>query len=93
MPSRVFVRDDGETEVEVDYTVRGGSEASGLCGLPEDYDPGEAPEIIIEDAWLLSDADRKDAPRVDLTDAETERFEQEVCEDPETWRPDEPDYD
>lgn len=89
MTTRIFLRDDGETELKVEYEVHGGSEPSGLFGLPEDYDPGEAPEIVITEAWLIDD----DASRVTLTDAETERFETEVIEDPETWEPEEPEYD
>ncbi|MBS67251.1 MAG: hypothetical protein Tp170SUR191951_45 [Prokaryotic dsDNA virus sp.] len=91
--TRIFVRDDGETELEVDYEIRGGSAPSGLFGLPEDYDPGEPPEITITDAWLLADANDPKAPRVTLTDAEAERFDDEVLSDPATNEPEEPDYD
>lgn len=95
MPSRArtFVRDDRETELEVDYEVRGGSEPSGMFGPPEHYDPGEPPEVTVIGAWLLADANNPDAPEVELTDAERERFEQEVIQDPETWEPDYPDHD
>lgn len=91
--SRIFVRDDRETELEVDYSFRPGTAASGLFGLPEDYDPGEPAEVTIEGAWLLADANKQNPPPVELTDAEAERFEQEVNEDPDTWEPEEPDYD
>jgi hypothetical protein len=91
--ARTFVRDDRETELEVDYEVRGGSEPSGMFGPPEHYDPGEPPEVTVTGAWLLADANNPDAPEVELTDAERERFEQEVIEDPETWEPDYPDHD
>lgn len=93
--NRIFVRDDRETEVEVDYHTEGGSDASGLSGPPEDYDPGSAPEVIIEDCWI----ERTDGEgaayteTVTLTDAERERFETEVLEDPATYELDEPDYD
>lgn len=90
--SRIFIRDDQETELEVDYEVRGGSEPSGLFGPPEHYDPGEPSEVTVTGAWLLADASNVDAPQVELTDAENERFEQEVIEDPATWEPDD-DYD
>lgn len=90
--SRIFVRDDRETELEVDYEISGGSEPSGLFGPPEDYDPGEAPEVNITDAWRLADANDPNAPRVTLTDAEAERFAEEVIADPATWEP-EDDYD
>lgn len=95
MPTRFFTRDDQETEVEVDFTVNGGSAPSGLFGLPEDYDPGEPPEVVIEDVWLVADRDkpRAQGATVTLTDAESERFEQEVLEDPDTYEPNEPDYD
>ena len=91
--SRIFIRDDGETELEVDYTFRPGSAPSGMFGPPEHYDPGEPAEVEIEAAWLLADANKPDAPKVEVTDAEAERFEREVNEDPATWEPDEPDYD
>lgn len=90
--SRIFIRDDGETELEVDYTFSGGSAPSGLSGPPEHYDPGSSHEVTIEDAWLLADANNPDAPRVTLTDAEAERFADEVNQDPATWEPDD-DYD
>lgn len=91
--SRIFIRDDGETELEVDYTFRAGSAPSGMFGPPEHYDPGSAAEVEIEAAWLLADANKPDAPRVKLTDAEAERFETEVNEDPATWEPDDDYYD
>lgn len=91
--SRIFIRDDGETELEVDYTFRPGSAPSGEYGPPEHYDPGEPAEVTIEAAWLWADRGNRDAPKVELTDAEAERFEREVNEDPATWEPDEPDYD
>lgn len=91
--SRIFIRDDGETELEVDYTFRPGSAPSGMFGPIEHYDPGEPAEVTIEDAWLWGDRSKPDAPKVELTDAEAERFEREVNEDPATWEPDEPDYD
>lgn len=81
--SRIFVRDDRETELSIDYEIDGGSEASGQYGPPEDYDPGCAPEIIIGTI----------EPLTELTEAEIERFEQEVLEDPDLWEVDEPDYD
>lgn len=91
--SRFFTRDDGETELEVDYSFRPGCGPSGQFGPPEDYDPGEPAEVTIEDAWLAADSGNRNAPRVTLTDAEAERFEAEVNEDPATWEPEEPDYD
>lgn len=85
--NRYFLRDDRETELCVDYTVSGGEEPSGMFGPPEDYDPGSSPEVCIEEAWI----DGSDllgaayAIRINLTDKEQERFETEVCEDPDTW--------
>lgn len=90
--ARTFIRDDGKTVLEVDYTANGGQEASGTFGPPEDYDPGCGFEVEIEAAWLLSDANNPKAPHVTLTDAEYERFETEVNADPETWEI-EQDYD
>lgn len=95
MPSRtrLFVRDDGETELEVDYTFHGGSAPSGLSGPPENYDPGCSWEVEISDAWLWEHRNRRDAPSVELTSAEADRFADEVNQDPETWEPEGPDYD
>ena len=90
---RTFVRDDGETELEVEYTISGGSEPSGLFGPPEDYDPGSAAEVVVTGAWLVADADKQDAPRVQLTEAEYERFEIEVNQDPATWEVDDDYWD
>jgi hypothetical protein len=91
--TRFFMRDDGETEVEIDYTLHGGSAPSGLFGPPEDYDPGSPPEVTVEAVWLVSERDQNEAvTTIELTDAEIERFEAEVIEDPATWEPAD-DYD
>lgn len=95
--NRVFIRDDGATEVDVDFSVSGGEAPSGLSGPPEDYDPGSGFEVEIESATRLEGEDdgpgRKGDP-VTLTDKEFDRFQTEVNEDPETWEPDEaPDRD
>lgn len=79
---RHFTRDDQETEVEVEYELTGGSDPSGEYGPPENYDPGSSPEMTVT---------KPD----DLTEAELERFEEEVMNDPDSW-PEldhEPDYD
>lgn len=86
--TRLFVRDD-QTEVEVDYSISGGSAASGTFGPPEDYDPGSAFEVEVEHCYLWAHRNNtKVPPAVTLTDAEIERLTQEVNEDPETWAPD-----
>lgn len=87
--NRIFVRDDRETEVEVDYELRGGSAPSGLFGPPEHYDPGSPPEVTITDCWIerIDAAGMAFTEKVTLTDAEIERFETEVLEDPKTWEP------
>ena len=84
---RIFIRDDKETELAVDYEISGGEGPSGEFGPPEHYDPGSSMEVCITDAWLYgSDADGNQAVMVnDLTEAEIERFDMEVNEDPETW--------
>lgn len=88
--NRYFLRDDRETEVCIDYTVRGGSEPSGMFGPPEDYDPGSPPEVEIDDAWIerVDSEGMAYTESVTLTDREWERFELEVIEDPATWEPD-----
>jgi hypothetical protein len=91
--SRIFIRDDGETELEVDYTFSGGSEPYFGYGDNRLDDPGSGVEVEIKAAWLLADANKPDAPKVELTDAEAERFETEVNEDPATWEPDDDYYD
>lgn len=92
--NRYFLRDDRETEVCIDYTVRGGEGPSGLSGPPEHYDPGSPPEVEIDDAWIerVDDAGVAYAETVNLSDKEIERFELEVIEDPATWESDD-DYD
>lgn len=90
--SRTFLRDDRETEVEVDYSTSGGEPASGMFGPPEDYDPGSAFEVEIESIRPIPD-DKPGVEDIQLTEAERERFEREVNEDPATWEPeDDSDY-
>jgi hypothetical protein len=79
---RYFTRDVGETEVHCEYSFDGGSSPSGEFGPPENYDPGCSAEVCVVDCWLASDDDNKDAPRITLTDAEYERFDQEANENP-----------
>lgn len=43
VPGSVIGWEDSELSVEFEY--RAGSAPSGLSGPPEDYDPGEGPEI------------------------------------------------
>lgn len=43
LPGSTIGLEAEELRVDFDYTP--GSDASGLFGLPEDYDPGEGPEI------------------------------------------------
>ncbi len=87
--NRYFLRDDRETEVCIDYTVRGGECASGLHGPPEHYDPGSPPEVEIDDAWIerIDSQGAAYIENVKLTDKEVDRFECEVIEDPTTWEP------
>lgn len=76
---RTFVRDDGETEVEVSFEFTPGTPESGVSGPPEHYDPGSGPEFSDVEAVLLSDR----ATRIALTEAEIDRFETETVEDPD----------
>lgn len=68
--TRVFTLDDGETEVEVNFSVA----SWGSAGNGWD-DPGEGPEIEVDGAVLTG----TDTP-VDLTQGEIDRFTTEVCE-------------
>ena len=91
--TRYFVRDDQETELEILYTVTGGMAPSGLSGPYENYDPGSAPEVTIDHAYDISVANKADREDVELTENETERFQDEVINDPETWEPEEREHD
>lgn len=84
---RTALRDDRETEIQVEIAVHAWGCAAQTYGPPESCFPGEPPEVEIVDAWLLADADHADAPSLTLTDAERERIELEFIEDPP-----EPDY-
>lgn len=90
---RYFTRDDEQTELEVEYSFDGGSLPSGLSGPPEYADPGSPPEVTIEDAWRVADENSPNAPRIEMTDEEVERFEREVLADPETYEPEDCPYD
>lgn len=89
--SRNFTRDDG-TVLEVDYSFSGGSAGYSGYGNTQFDEAPSGVEVEIEDAWRLADANDPNAPRVDLTEAEQERFAEEVNADPATWES-EPDYD
>lgn len=60
-------RDDG-TPVEVEFQYKPGSPDSWM-------EPGDPPEVNIMSAWLKDD----NAVEVVWTDAEAERWEQEIC--------------
>jgi hypothetical protein len=77
--SRLFVRDDEETEVEVSFEFVPGTPESGNHGPPEHYDPGSGPEFSEIRGTLLSDP----TVEVDLTEDEIDRFEKETMEDTE----------
>lgn len=77
--TRTFVRDNGETEVEVSFEFTPGTPESGAFGPPEDYDPGSGPEFWDMKATLVGNP----ATSVDLTQDEADRFETETMEDPD----------
>lgn len=87
---RTGLRDDGETEVEFEVAVNSWGCAAQTYGPPENCYPAEGMEVEIIDAWLLADADKADAPRITLTDAEHQRLCDEFCENPPEQ--DYPDY-
>lgn len=73
-------------EALVDYEVEYlGSEPSGMFGPPEDYDPGSGPELYITGAVL---ADGSSDEPIELDDAERERLEGIIADNPEWWMPD-----
>ncbi len=78
---------DGETEVVVEFDYSPGEDASySYGGAGSAFDTsGCAPEVSIVDCWLKSDEDRADAPSVTLTDADRERIEIQIAEDPD-WQ-------
>ncbi len=83
-----FVRDDGETEIEVEFEIYSvGQAPSGMCGPPEHYDPGSGPELAISRAWIIlkrpGETKWDDGPEVDLTEAERDRIEEELYGDPD----------
>lgn len=84
---RAAVRDDGETEIEVEIAVHSWGCSAQTYGPPESCYPAEGAEVEIIDAWLLSDADKVNAPRITLTDTESQRIETDFIENPP-----EPDY-
>lgn len=89
---RNATRDDGETEVTVEIEVITWGSPAQTYGPPESCDPGEGMEVEIIDCWLLADDHKKDAPRVELTEAERDRIELEFLENPPE-ADDGPDYD
>lgn len=72
---RYAVRDDGETDIMVEYSCSGGE-------LPSWDDPGSGPEVEIVDAWNRADENMVNAPRITLTDAEDQRICIEIAENP-----------
>lgn len=75
--TRLFVRDDEETEVEVSFEFTAGTPESGNFGPPEHYDPGSGPEFSEYRATLLSDP----TTELSLSEEEIDRFERETEQD------------
>lgn len=74
------VRDDGETEIEVEYTATPFIPAQ-TYGLPEDCYPAEGGEVEISRAWYVPDPTGAAAAiACELTDAEIERISIEIAE-------------
>jgi len=89
MPTTTFERvtDDDAVEIEVEFTLTGGSPASGMSGPPEFYDPGEGPEFCIESAHV-----RATGEPVTLTDEEAAKVEVDVLENAADYEDDGSDY-
>lgn len=74
------LRDDGETEIEVEYTATPVIPAR-TYGLPEDCYPAEGGEVDIVCAWYVPDpTGAATAVECELTDAEAERIATEIAE-------------
>lgn len=88
--TRPFLRDDKETEVEVEIEVSSWGSAPMTSGPPEACHDGDPMECEVIGAWLveytLANVAFRGAPVI-LTAEEYERAEREFCEDPP-----EPDY-
>lgn len=81
------MRDDGETEVFVEFTVHSWGSPPQTYGPPEMCDPGDPIEAEITDCWIAGDSRGEHAPRIKLTDAECERILDKFYANPP-----EPDY-
>lgn len=82
---REMTLSDGR-EVLVDYVVESyGSDPSGMFGPPEDYDPGEGPELYVERVRLAADGTSDE--EILLGDDERERLETMIAENPDWWMP------
>jgi len=69
-----------DTEAEITFAVHDyGTAPSGHYGPPEHYDPGSGPELYVTGA-----ADEDGRP-VELSEAETERLEYIILDNPD-WR-------
>lgn len=81
--TRIFTLTDGETEVDVEFTI-------ASFGYPSNGwdDAGEGPEIEVDGAVLTG----TDTP-VELTQGEIDRFTTEVCENIADYEDDGPDDD
>ena len=75
------VRDDCETEITVEFAIRGGCEAQ-VYGPAENCYPAEAPEIQIVACWLLAEENDPHAVSINLTDSEVDRICIEILESP-----------
>ena len=76
-------------QVLVDYVVDSyGSDASGMFGPPEHYDPGSGPELYVEKVTL---SEGPDVP-IAITDEERDRLKGIIMQNPDWWMPSD-DYD
>lgn len=75
-------------DVLVDYVVDSyGSDPSGMFGPPEDYDPGSGPELYVEAVTLIETEEK-----IEISDAERQKLEETIIENPDWWMPDGDDY-
>lgn len=85
---RYMTLSDGR-DVLVDFVVESyGSDPSGLSGPPEHYDPGSGPELYVSKVVLAEGPDTT----IEITDAERERLEGILLENPDWYTPDGDDY-
>jgi hypothetical protein len=74
-----------EDTVTVVFDYHPGCEPSGLSGPPENYDPGEGPEFVIETSGTMAGADLPDHVEEELVNWLLENWEAPADEPDPDW--------